>query len=58
MNEDLLAIIIDRLQGFQDGPYADPDISVALQHCKDALETMNSRTRWRIDRGIEGTHAI
>ncbi len=50
-NEDLLAIIIDRLNGFQNGPYASGENRFAMDHCKDALEALQRRSRRRIVEG-------
>lgn len=57
-HEDLLAIIIDRLTGFQSGPYKCAENQKALDHCKDALAWLQERTVKRIARKVEGTHAI
>lgn len=56
--EDLLAIIIDRLEGFQRGPYACDENQAALNFCKIALDALQQRTRKRIARNVEGTHAV
>lgn len=55
-HEALLAILIDRLEGFQAGPYASDDNAVALDQMKCALHALQNRTRARIARGVEGTH--
>ncbi len=55
--EALLAIVIDRLRSFQAGPYACDDNAVALDSCEDALSFLQRRTKARIARGVEGTHA-
>ncbi len=55
-NEDLLAIIIDRLQGFQSGPFACRENEIALTHLQDAMHWLLHRTRERVARGVEGTH--
>ncbi len=55
--EALLAILIDRLRSFQAGPYAGRENAIALTHCEDALMWLQRRTRARIARGVEGTHA-
>lgn len=52
--EALLAIVIDRLQSFQAGPFACPENADALTHATKALEALKSRTRARIARGVEG----
>lgn len=54
-NETLLAIVIDRLVGFQTGKLAHPHNDVALSHCRHALHALQSRTQERIERGVEGT---
>lgn len=56
-HEALLAILIDRMEGFQSGPYACEDNFNALGHLKAALAFLQNRTRERIARGVEGTHA-
>lgn len=55
-HEALLAIVIDRLESFQAGPYACSDNAVGLDACKAALTALQGRTRTRIIRGVEGTH--
>lgn len=52
--EALLAIVIDRLRGFQAGLFASPFNASALVHCKQALNDLQQRTRNRIARGVEG----
>jgi hypothetical protein len=54
--EALLAIIIDRLQSFQTGPYACRDNAVALTKCEEALMWLQRRTQDRLRRGVEGTN--
>lgn len=54
-NEALLAILIDRLTGFQTGKLADDRNGEALFHCRQALDALHARTRDRIERGVEGT---
>lgn len=53
-NEDLIAIIIDRLQGFQSGNFACEENDQALHYLEHALMTLNLRTQKRIERGVEG----
>lgn len=53
-NESLLAIVIDRLQGFQSGPYACQENEEALAATEAALEKLMDRTRDRLNRGVEG----
>lgn len=56
--EDLIAICIDRLEGFQGGPYAHGYNADALNSLKCALASLQQRTRDRIARGVEGTHTV
>lgn len=57
-HEALLAILIDRLECFQNGPFANPYNATALSSLKVAQETLLARTRHRMDRGVEGTHTV
>lgn len=54
--EALLAITIDRLRSFQNGPYKCRENAIALTHCEEALMWLQRRTIERIKRGVEGTH--
>lgn len=54
--EALLAVVIDRLRGFQSGKFACRNNAIALTHIEDALMWLQKRTRDRIARGVEGTH--
>lgn len=53
-NEDLLAIVIDRLEGFQSGDFACEDNHIALQYLRAALNSLEHRTVNRKARGVEG----
>jgi hypothetical protein len=53
--EDLLAVVIDRLRYFQTGEYACRENAIALTHCEDALRWLRHRTNARIECGVEGT---
>lgn len=55
--EALLAICIDRMRCFQAGPFACEANQLALDHMLIALRNLQTRTRERIARGVEGTHA-
>lgn len=57
-HEVLLAILIDRMEGFQTGPYACAENARALASLKDAQEAFHSRTKKRAERGVEGTHEV
>lgn len=54
--EVLLAIVIDRLQAFQKGPYACRENALALTKLEEAKHWLFSRTLERMARGVEGTH--
>ena len=54
--EVLLAIVKDRLEGFQSGPFACDENAAALDHVSAAIDVLHSRTRDRMERGVEGTH--
>lgn len=57
-NEDLLAIVIHRLQCFQSGAYACRENALALTKLEEALHWLNHRTQARQKRGVEGTHTV
>lgn len=57
-HEVLLAIVADRLQCFQAGPYASSDNARALIAVREAMTFLQNRTRERIARGVEGTHQL
>lgn len=54
-NEALVAVVIDRLRGFQSGQFNCRDNAIALTHLEDALMRLQKRTRDRMARGVEGT---
>ncbi len=56
-NEALLAIVEDRLKGFQAGPFACRENALALNHLQESMHWLHHRTRERMQRGVEGTHA-
>jgi hypothetical protein len=57
-HEVLLAILVDRLEGFQAGQYACDQNATALGWLRDTLAVLKSRTENRIARGVEGTHEV
>jgi len=57
-HEVLLAIVADRLRGFQAGPYACKANACALTHIEEALHWLQQRTIERMRRGVEGTHTV
>lgn len=56
-NEDLIAIVIDRLQGFQKGAYECRENQMALGKLEDCLVWLRMRTDDREKRKVEGTSA-
>jgi hypothetical protein len=54
-NESLLAIVIDRLEGFQSGEFRNRENAIALTKIQEAVHWLHHRTRDRISRGVEGT---
>ena len=57
-HEALLAVLCDRLRGFQNGPYACKANACALTHLEEAMHWLQQRTIERMRRGVEGTHAL
>lgn len=57
-HEVLLAIVMDRLRGFQNGPYACKSNACALTHIEEAQHWLQKRTLERMRRGVEGTHKL
>jgi hypothetical protein len=55
-HEALIAILIDRLQSFQAGPFATRENALALTKLEEAQHWLFARTRSRMARGVEGTH--
>lgn len=57
-NEVLLAVVIDRMRGFQSGQYSSRENALALTNLEQALMWLQKRTRDRVSRGVEGTHKL
>ena len=55
LDTDLLEIVRDRLQGFQQGKFATRENAIALTHIEEALLWMNKRVEDRIERNVLGT---
>lgn len=55
-NEALLAVVEDRLVGFQSGEFACRENAVALTKIQEAMMWLQKRTRDRMARGVEGTN--
>lgn len=56
--EALIAICIDRLKSFQEGPYACPENGAAWAHLAMAQSSLFARTLNRQVRGVEGTSTV
>lgn len=57
-NEDLIAIVIDRLEHLNQGQFACRENSIAITKLEEALLWLNKRTQDRVKRGVEGTHQV
>jgi hypothetical protein len=55
-DDDLLAIIEDRLVGFQSGPFACNENAEALTAVRDAREALGKRVARRIAQGVLGAN--
>lgn len=55
-HEALLAILIDRLNCFQNGPFACNENAAAKSYLEQAQACLLGRTKARMARGVEGTH--
>ena len=53
-DEVLLAIVLDRLRGFQAGKFSCRENALAITNIEQGLHWMNSRTKDRVSRGVEG----
>lgn len=57
-NEDLLAIVVDRLECFQRGEFSCPENESALKKVKEAIFWLEGRTKERQQRGVEGKSVV
>ena len=55
-HEDLINIVIDRLNSFQKGKFRCRENALAITKLEEALMWLNKRTQTRQDKGIEGTN--
>lgn len=55
-NEDLIAMVICRLEHFQKSEYVCRENSLAITKLEEALLWLRKRTMGRENRGVEGTH--
>ncbi|MFT9371937.1 hypothetical protein [Paenibacillus polymyxa] len=57
-NEDLIAMVIARLEGFQNSEFRNRYNAVAITKLEEALLWLRKRTLEREARGVEGTHTV
>jgi hypothetical protein len=57
-NESLLAVVADRLRGFQSGQFACRENDKALAHIEEAIHWLQQRTIQRQRRGVEGLNLV
>lgn len=57
-NEDLINMVIERLEGFQQSDFKCRENAIAITKLEEALLWLRKRTVGREKRGIEGTHKI
>ena len=55
-NEDLIVMVITRLEHFQKSEFACRDNAVAITKLEEAMLWLRKRTMGRENRGVEGTH--
>ena len=55
-NEGIIAVLIDRLEGFQSGEFANEHNQKALDHLRLALEALAARHNDRVERGVVGQY--
>jgi len=56
MNEDLIAMVINRLEHFNQSDFRCRENSMAITKLEEALLWLRKRTMGREQRGVEGTH--
>lgn len=54
--EDVIDVLVNRLQGFQNGPFANVYNEEAISYMTAAREALERRTADRQARGVEGTN--
>jgi len=55
-NEDLIAMVICRLEHFQQSEFTSRENALAITKLEEALLWLRKRTMGREQRGVEGTH--
>lgn len=56
--ETILAVVKQRIEHYQESRFACSENAQALEHIEAALESLDSRTKDREERGVEGTHEV
>lgn len=54
--ENVIALLVQRLEGFQAGPFACEENAAAIAWLKDAVLELEQRTTKRVAAGVEGTN--
>ena len=57
-DEDLISMVIDRLEHFQASPFSCRENAMAITKLEEALLWLRKRTMAREKRGVEGTHKV
>jgi hypothetical protein len=57
-NEDLLNMVLERLEGFQNSEFKCRENALAITAIEEALLWLRKRTMGREKRGVEGTHTV
>ena len=57
-NEDLINMVIDRLEHFQNSEFRCRENALAITALEEALLWLRKRTMGREQRGVEGTHIV
>ena len=58
MNEDLINMVIDRLEHYQGSEFECEENAQAITHLSEALAALGLRTLRREERGVEGTYKV
>lgn len=54
--EDIIAVVIERIEHYQHTEFACDENAAALEHLYEAARCLDDRTKARQARGVEGTH--
>lgn len=57
-NEDLINMVVERLECFQRSEYACRENAIAITKLEEALLWLRKRTEERVERGVEGTSKV